>query len=90
MIIWNLTEKQLPLDTGAKPGVEKVLRFFLGYFAGLRNQSIPLTFEITDGTYHPVDADSCGYSYATINALIDCFDHEHIKFRADRVWRQSE
>lgn len=89
-IIWHLTEKQLPPDSGAKPEVEKILRFFLGYFAGLRNQSIPLTFEIIDGTYHQVDSSHIGYHRATVHALIDCFDHDHIKFNPNRVSRSWE
>ena len=37
-------------------------------------ENTKLTFEIKDGSYHPVDTYDRLYSIATQNAIINCFD----------------
>ncbi len=86
-MIWNLTREQLPDEWQAKPGVVKTLEFFVSYLKGISGESIPLTFEITDGSYHPVDSQYRAYVRATIYALVDCFDKNAIPFKEHRVRR---
>lgn len=86
-MIWNLTQQQLPDEYGAKPAIEKVFRFFIDYFAGIKGEKIPLVFEINDGSFHPVDSRDIGYMYATVYAIINCFDKEYMKFKEHRVIR---
>ncbi|HEY4651891.1 MAG TPA: hypothetical protein VIG72_10780, partial [Pontibacter sp.] len=73
-VIWNVDKKLLPDSLGHKMFIEKVLNFFLTYLSGLRGERIHLTFEINDGTYHPVDSQAGDFLVATVYALINCFD----------------
>ncbi|RIV68260.1 hypothetical protein [Flagellimonas aequoris] len=73
-VIWNVKEKQLPVQLGHKPVVEKVLSFFIDYLSAIKGKRIQLTIEIKDGCYHPVDTKARDFETATIYALINAFD----------------
>lgn len=73
-VVWKTNEKELPNQVGHKPFIEKVLSFFVGYISALKGKSIKLTFEINDGSYHPVDTMPRDFETAVTFALINCFD----------------
>ncbi|MEN0055491.1 MAG: hypothetical protein AAGC65_17575 [Mucilaginibacter sp.] len=89
-MIWNLTPEQLPDELEAKRGVEQALRFFISYFEGIRGESIPLVFEINDGSYHAVDSKARNYITATIYAIVDCFAKNSIAFWSHRLTRKNK
>lgn len=73
-LIWNVSQDQLPDEFRYQLDIENLLRFFIGYIAGLREDKINLTFEIVGGSYHVVDSTKLGIVRATMYALINCFD----------------
>lgn len=73
-VIYRLDEKLLPEHLGHKKYIEDTLGFFVSYLSGLKGKIIALTFEITDGSYSPIDSRGIFYSYAVIEALLKCFD----------------
>ena len=85
LIIWSVTDEQIPSKYyDYKPYIEESIQFFVGHLNSLKVERTELTFEIKNGSYHPVDTNDRLYSYATINAIINCFDKEIAKF--DESW----
>lgn len=82
-VIWNVPEIELPL--GFIPIIINGLKFLLGYLEGIKGQSISLTFEINDGSYHPVDSDLFDYNRVTTRAIIDCFNPGYFEFKLTRI-----
>lgn len=71
-IIWNIEEHQIPEDIRNKIKIQ--LEFFYNLLISLKGCYLNLTIEINNGSFHPIDSYRYGFSYATIYALIDCFD----------------
>jgi len=73
-IIWNIGEEKLPSDY--RVFVNKIANLFLDFVEKERNDLKKFTFEIIDGSHHPVDARSIAYEVATYNAILNSFDEE--------------
>jgi len=85
LIIWSITDKQIPSEYyDYKPYIEEAIHFFIGHLHSLKAEKTQLTFEVKNGSYHPVDTNDRLYSFATVNAIINCFDKEIEKF--DESW----
>lgn len=86
-VIWNVSENELPLEF--RPTIVAGLSFFLSYLEGIKGQSISLTFEINDRSYHPVDSELKGFNRVTTRAIVNCFDPDYFGFKANRVFREA-
>ncbi|WP_342327663.1 hypothetical protein [Pedobacter sp. FW305-3-2-15-E-R2A2] len=86
-VIWNVSENELPLEF--RTTIVAGLSFFLSYLEGIKGQSISLTFEINDGSYHPVDSELKGFNRVTTRAIVNCFDPDYFGFKANRVFREA-
>ena len=84
-IIWSITDEEIPSKYfNYKPYVEETVFFIVDYINSLKGEKTELTFEIKSGSYHPVDTHDRLYCFATLNAIINCFDIEIEKF--DENW----
>jgi hypothetical protein len=84
-IIWSITDEQIPSKFyDYKSYVKETVDFFVDYINSLKGEKTELIFEIRNGSYHPVDTYDRLYSFATLNAIINCFDVEIEKF--DENW----
>jgi len=84
-MIWNLNETPSVDAFDIKKAIQKVLEFFLTYLAGIRGENVALIFEVNGGSYHAVDSSFNGYLFATMRAIINCFDKEIMKFDPAKI-----
>ena len=70
-IKYIIDERLLPKEFRIE--VEKSLSFFIGYLKAIKEGEIALEFNITDGSYHPVDSRAIDFQMATFLALASCF-----------------
>lgn len=71
-IIWNVDETDIP--ESFFPEIETVISFFSNYLTSLKGKREPaLNFEVFEGSFTP-DSYRNAFAYATIRALINCFD----------------
>ena len=90
-IIWNVPTENIPKDLDYKSGVRKSITFFLNFLSTLKGENNNIVFEINDASYHVIDTSKIyDYEYATIYAIIDCFDKTILNFDKDYVERVKE
>lgn len=71
-IVWNVKDKFIPVEFHKE--VEDVLMFFANYLTALKGRREKnLVFEIIDGSFNR-DSGRHAFMYATVWALVNCFN----------------
>lgn len=76
-LIWNTDRTIFPFDILLVQEIVKFTECFCNYLSIVKGKSTMLTFEITDGSFHPIESRDKFYGLATLYAIINCFDKEY-------------
>lgn len=84
-IEWSITEESIPNDFHQE--ISNVLMFFGNYLTALKGRrEKSLVFEVIDGSFNN-DSGRHAFTYATVRALVGCFDKKIFEVTPSQVER---